>query len=201
MLPRPRYTVRDLLRQTTDRTFLVPTLALAATTGALGVAVGFLPLLGTRLGAGVPTSMATVTVLALASSAVQPLVGRWHDDGRVGTSTGTAGGLVLVAAGLVLAALVPGVAGLFAAAAVLGTGIGTTTPLAFAHLAATTPHERMGRTMGSADVGRELGDAGAPLLVGAVATVASPAAGILVLATLVAGTAAVCRTSLRTPPH
>ncbi len=51
----------------------------------------------------------------------------------------------------------------------IGAGTGLATPVAFAHLAGTTPPERLGQTMGAAEVGRELGDAGGPLLVGAVA--------------------------------
>ena len=49
-LPRKRYTVMDLARQVGERRFLVPTLVLAASTGALGAAVGFLPALATRHG-------------------------------------------------------------------------------------------------------------------------------------------------------
>jgi hypothetical protein len=58
--------------------------------------------------------------------------------------------------------------------------------LGFAHLADTTPPERMGRTMGSAELGRELGDAGGPLLLGGVATLAGLPLGLGVLALLVA---------------
>ncbi|MEO7146969.1 MAG: MFS transporter, partial [Terrimesophilobacter sp.] len=65
VLPRPRYTVVDLIRQTTDRSFLIPTFALAAATGALGVAVGFIPLLGTALHLSLFASMAAVTILAV----------------------------------------------------------------------------------------------------------------------------------------
>jgi MFS family permease len=69
---------------------------------------------------------------------------------------------------------------------VIGAGIGTVTPLGFAHLADTTPPERMGRTMGSAELGRELGDAGGPLLVGGVATLTALPFGLAALAVLVA---------------
>ena len=54
----------------------------------------------------------------------------------------------------------------------------------------------MGRTMGSAELGRELGDAGGPLLVGAVATAASLPLGLGLLALLVAA-AGVPRLSTR----
>jgi hypothetical protein len=62
------------------------------------------------------------------------------------------------------------------------------TPLGFAHLAATTPKERLGQTLGSGEVGRELGDAGGPLLVGALATATTLGAGFLGLAALLATT-------------
>lgn len=58
--------------------------------------------------------------------------------------------------------------------------------IGFAHLADTTPPERMGRTMGSAELGRELGDAGGPLLVGGTATLIGLPAGLGALAVLVA---------------
>ncbi len=35
VLPRPRYTLADLIRQTTERSFLIPTLVLATTTAIL----------------------------------------------------------------------------------------------------------------------------------------------------------------------
>ena len=53
--------------------------------------------------------------------------------------------------------------------ALIGAGTGLITPLGFAALAASTPPERLGQTMGAAELGRELGDAGGPLLVAGVA--------------------------------
>jgi MFS family permease len=97
-------------------------------------------------------------------------------------------GLLLTASGIAAVALLPGPVTIFAAAAAIGAGIGTATPLGFAHLAATTPPERLGRTMGSAELGRELGDAGGPLLVGAVATASTLPLGLGVLAAAVAAT-------------
>ncbi|HCB57790.1 MAG TPA: MFS transporter, partial [Arthrobacter bacterium] len=70
--------------------------------------------------------------------------------------------------------------------AAIGAGVGLATPLGFAHLADTTPPERMGRTMGSAELGRELGDAGGPLLVGGIATLTALPFGLGALALLVA---------------
>ncbi|MEU2625271.1 hypothetical protein ABZ642_45515 [Streptomyces sp. NPDC007157] len=59
------------------------------------------------------------------------------------------------------------------AAVLTGAGTGLITPLGFAVLAASTPAERLGQTMGAAELGRELGDAGGPLLVAAVASLAT----------------------------
>jgi hypothetical protein len=54
--------------------------------------------------------------------------------------------------------------------------------------------------MGSAEVGRELGDAGGPLLVGAIATAATAAGGLLGLAAVLAATAAAVGGGRRAKP-
>lgn len=191
-LPRPRYTVADLARQLGQRSFLGPTLVLAAATGALGAAVGFLPALAAQAGLGTGASVAAVTVLAVASSLIQPRVGAMRDAGRVTDARGIAVGLGTIALGALVAAAgaaTQGVAAwvaVYAAAVLVGAGIGLATPLAFAHLADATPPERMGRTMGSAEIGREAGDAGGPLLVGAVAAGAGLGWGLAALAAVVA---------------
>ena len=184
--PRPRSTLRDLVREATRPGFLQPTASLAVTTGTLGVAVGFLPLLGRGLGLSAAVSMVAVTVLAVASSVSQPWVGRRHDAGRLAVPTGTAVGLATIAGGVLLLARVPHPVVLFVSAALIGIGIGVVTPLAFAALAASAPEGALGRTLGSAEVGRELGDAGGPLLVGAVATGAGLPAALGTLAGVVA---------------
>ncbi|BCW20119.1 hypothetical protein NtRootA9_28270 [Arthrobacter sp. NtRootA9] len=185
-LPRPRYTVMDLVRQVGERGFLVPTLVLAASTGALGAAIGFLPALATRHGLDAFAGTAAVSVLALGSVLTQPWMGRLRDQGRVTDNKGTTAGLLLIAAGIALLAAAPAAVTIFVAAAAIGTGIGAATPLGFAHLADSTPPERMGRTMGSAELGRELGDAGGPLLVGGVATLTALPWGLGALALVVA---------------
>ncbi|WP_291884407.1 MFS transporter [Cellulomonas sp.] len=200
VLPRPRATVADVVRQVADPTFLVPTAVLAAATAALGVAVGFLPLVATRAGLDPVASMAAVTVLALASTVVQPVVGRLRDAGHVDTRRGAPTGLALVTAGTLLVAVAPHAVTVYAAALLVGLGIGVATPLAFAHLAASTPAERMGRTMGAAELGREIGDAGGPLLVGAVAVAVSLPVALGSLAVVTAGTAAVGAVALRPRP-
>jgi DHA1 family tetracycline resistance protein-like MFS transporter len=76
------------------------------------------------------------------------------------------------------------------AAVAIGAGTGIVTPLGFAALAAAAPPGRLGQTMGAAEVGRELGDAGGPLLVGAIAAPAGLVVGLLSLAAGLLGTAA-----------
>lgn len=197
VLPRKRVTLADLGRELLAPGFLVPTLVLAATTGALAVAVGFLPLIGRQEGLGTVGSMAIVTVLAVVSSVVQPLMGAWHDRGRVSVRLGSVGGLLLIAVGVALAAVWTTPLALVATAVLVGAGVGAATPVAFSHLAASTPPERMGRTMGSAELGRELGDAGGPLVAGAVATATVPGVGLGVVAALTAGAGALALFGLR----
>jgi MFS family permease len=184
-LPKQRQTVLDLARRLTDPVFLGPTATLAAATAALSVGVGFLPVSGAAAGLGTIATGAAVSVLAATAAFVQPYAGRALDSGRLTTRTGLAVGLALTSAGLGCAML-PGLPGVLVAAALIGAGTGLITPLGFAALATSTPEERMGQTMGAAELGRELGDAGGPLLVAAVATVATLTYGYAALAVLVA---------------
>lgn len=96
-----------------------------------------------------------------------------------------AGGMCLTALGCA-SVLIPGTGGLIVAAVVIGVGAGIVTPIGFAHLAATSPTERLGQTMGSAEVGRELGDAGGPLFVGALAAAITLAPALLAFASVLA---------------
>ena len=102
-----------------------------------------------------------------------------------------AAGIGLAAAGLLTAALLTVPTGVVAAAVMVGAGTAVATPLAFAHLAGTAPPERLGQTMGAAEVGRELGDAGGPLLVGAIAAAVSLGGGIAALAIVLGGVAVI----------
>ncbi|WP_184956996.1 MFS transporter [Paractinoplanes abujensis] len=195
-LPKTRQTVVDLARRLADPAFLGPTSALAAATAALSVAVGFLPVLGREAGLGVIATGAAVSVLALCAALVQPRTGRLLDEGRLSTRTGVFAGLLLTTAGLA-AVVLPGLAGILASAVLTGVGTGLITPLAFAALAASTPEARLGQTMGTAELGRELGDAGGPLLVAGVASLAGLTAGFGVLALLLAGRAVLSRPASR----
>ncbi|WP_406178186.1 MFS transporter [Streptomyces sp. NBC_00996] len=184
-LPRARQTVLDLARRLADAAFLAPTAALAGATAALSVGVGFLPVSGAGAGLGTVATGAAVSVLAACAALVQPRAGRASDAGRLTARTGVGVGLLTAAAGLACAT-VPGLTGVLLAAALIGVGTGLITPLAFAALASGTPRERLGQTMGAAELGRELGDAGGPLLVAGVATAATLPYGYAVLAVLLA---------------
>ncbi len=105
--PRRRTTVVDLVRQTTDRAFLVPTALLATTTGVLGVAVGFVPLLAVRLDLPAVVGAVAIAAIAVVSSALQPLTGRFARQGRLATRGGSTAGLLVAAAGLAVLAAVP----------------------------------------------------------------------------------------------
>lgn len=183
-LPKVRQTVLDLARRLADPAFLAPTSALAAATAALSAGVGFLPVSGRAAGLGTVATGAAVSVLAGCAALVQPRAGRALDDGRLTTRTGLTAGLSLTAAGLACAML-PGLTGILLAAALIGAGTGLITPLGFAALAAQTPTERLGQTMGTAELGRELGDAGGPLLVATVASLTTLTYGFGALAALV----------------
>ncbi|MBB4984448.1 MFS family permease [Streptomyces sp. SFB5A] len=183
-LPKRRQTLLDLARRLADPVFLGPTAALAAATAGLSVGVGFLPVSGAAAGLGTVATGAAVSVLAATAAFVQPSAGRALDDGRLTTRAGLTAGLVLTSAGLACA-LLPGLTGVLLAAALIGVGTGLITPLGFAALATRTPEERLGQTMGAAELGRELGDAGGPLLVAAVATAATLAYGYAALALLI----------------
>jgi MFS transporter, DHA1 family, tetracycline resistance protein len=199
-LPRARQTVADLVRRLTSPGFVRPTLALAAATAALSVGVGFLPVIGAERGLGPLITGAIVSLLAGAAALAQPRAGRARDDGRIGDRTGLATGLVLTALGCV-AVLIPGAAGLVTAAVLIGIGVGLITPIGFAYLAATAPKGRLGQTMGSAEVGRELGDAGGPLLVGALASALTLTPALLVFGGLLTATAGLLAAPRGRPDH
>ncbi|MDX6264069.1 MAG: hypothetical protein QOH84_5757 [Kribbellaceae bacterium] len=186
-LPRTRQTVIDLARRIADPVFLRPTAALAGATAALSVGVGFLPVTGAADGLGTIATGAAVSVLAATAAVVQPRAGRALDAGRLSPRTGITVGLLVTAAGLACATL-PGVAAVLSAALLIGTGTGLITPLGFAALAASTEPARLGQTMGTAELGRELGDAGGPLLVAGVATMATLGYGYAALAIVLAAT-------------
>jgi MFS transporter, DHA1 family, tetracycline resistance protein len=189
-VPRARETLLGLARRLRQPCFVQPTVALAAATAALSVGVGFLPVRGATAGLSPLATGAAVSLLAASAALVQPRAGRAYDTGRLSGTAGTAGGLTLAAAGFAIAALLPGPAALSIAALTIGIGTGIITPLGFAALAAAAPPGRLGQTMGAAEVGRELGDAGGPLLVGAIAAPAGLGLGLLSLATGLLGAAA-----------
>lgn len=184
-LPRRRQTVLDLARRLSQGAFLRPTTALAAATAALSVGVGFLPVAGAAAHLGPLATGAAVSLLAATAALVQPRAGIALDAGRLTTRTGIGIGLAVTAAGLATATL-PGLIGVLIAAALIGVGTGLITPLGFAALAAGSPPERLGQTMGAAELGRELGDAGGPLIVAGVAAATTLTGGFAALAVLIA---------------
>ncbi|MFG2132986.1 MFS transporter [Streptomyces sp. NPDC048751] len=196
-LPKARQTVLDLARRLAEPSFLAPTSALAAATAALSVGVGFLPVSGRAAGLGTIATGAAVSVLAACAAVVQPRAGRALDDGRLTPRGGMGAGLLITAVGLTCAML-PGLTGVLVGAALIGAGTGLITPLGFAALAASTPTERLGQTMGAAELGRELGDAGGPLLVAAVASLTTLTHGYATLAVLL-GAASVLGLAHRRP--
>jgi len=199
-LPRSRQTVIDLARGLSQSSFLRPTVTLAGTTAALSVGVGFLPVIGAAHGYGPLATGIAVSVLAATAALVQPWAGKAHDAESISARVGMAGGLALCAAGFIAAAIVPTMAGILTAAVAVGVGTGLASPLGFASLAAAAPPDRMGQTMGAAEVGRELGDAGGPLLVGALATVATLPLGLLGLAALISAVAPAVLITSRNQP-
>ena len=159
--------------------FLSPTVVLAASTAALSAGVGFLPVLGAASGMNAFVTGAGVSILSACAVLAQPWAGRALDSKRLSYRAGSAAGLLLCAAGFIAAATIPGLAGLLACAIAIGSGAGALTPLGFALLAASAPAERLGETLGAAEVGRELGDAGGPLLVAAISAASTLSLGLL----------------------
>jgi MFS family permease len=182
--PRARSTIVDLVGQVVRPEFLRPVLVLGAATAALSAGVGFLPVLGARHGLGPIATGALVSLLAATAAVLQPGSGRRIDAERFSPSTASLS-LVACAAGFVIAAAFTSIAALAVAAVLIGAGVAVATPLGFTLLARSAPAGRMGRTMGAAEVGRELGDAGGPVLVGAFSLVSlSAGLGALALALL-----------------
>jgi len=199
-VPRTSAEAPGLGRRLTSAAFLQPVLLLAAATAALSAGVGFLPVLAGQHHLGPIAAGALVSLLAAAAAVLQPFAGRRIDDGRLPPAAAAAA-LAACAVGFLLA--ITGLPGLIAGALLIGAGVATATPAGFARLAATTPAGQLGRTMGAAEAGRELGDAGGPVLVGAFGLI-SLTAGLGALAAVLlicAGLAAPRnRTSAPRPP-
>jgi MFS transporter, DHA1 family, tetracycline resistance protein len=127
--------------------------------------------------------------LAATAALTQSRVGRARDAGRLPDHTGIAIGLLLCASGIAIAALLPGTASLVCSSLIVGAGTGLITPLAFAYLSRTSPPERVQQTTGAAEIGRELGDAGGPLIVGVIAAVTTLSTGLLAVTVALAALA------------
>jgi MFS family permease len=137
-----------------------------------------------------------VSLLAAAAAVLQPFAGRRIDDGRLPPAAAAA--LAACAAGFLIA--ITGLPGLIAGALLIGAGVATATPAGFARLAATTPAGQLGRTMGTAEAGRELGDAGGPVLVVAFGPISLTAGlGALAAALLLCAALAALRNRTSAP--
>lgn len=178
--PRPRSTILDLARRVTHPSFLRPVALLSLGTAALSAGVGYLPVIGARHDLTPLETGALVSLLAATTALLQPWAGKAHDRAALPCNAGPSA-LLLAAAGFVIAALLANVAGIAIAALLIGAGVAISTPIGFATLADAAPTGRMGQTMGAGEVGRELGDAGGPILVGAFSP-AGLATGLLALA-------------------
>jgi len=194
---RARSTILALARQITHPSFVRPVLLLAAGTAALSAGVGYLPVLGARHHLSPLATGALVSLLSLTAALIQPWAGRAHDQSLLPAATGSIA-LLTAGFGFVTAVLAPSAPGIAAAAILIGAGVAISTPLGFADLAASAPEGRIGQTMGAGEVGRELGDAGGPILVGLFSPI-SLGMGLLALAAALSAAAASTWSLTRAP--
>ncbi len=194
---RSRSSLVDLVHQVVNADFLRPVLMLGGATAALSAGVGFLPLLGARQHLSPLATGALVSLLAAVAAVLQPPAGRLIDAGRLRPPV-AAVALASCAGGFLVALAVPGAPGIALGAVLVGAGVAIDTPLSFTLLTRSAPADRLGRTMGSAEVGRELGDAGGPVLVGAFGLISLTAGvGALAIALLACAGLVVPRSSRR----
>lgn len=192
---RTRSGLAQLVRRLTRPSFLQPVLLLGAGTAALSAGVGFLPVLGYRHHLSPLETGAIVSLLAATAALFQPLVGRRLDRGHLHPAFAAAG-LLACAGGFAVVVGLTSPLAIAAAAVAIGAGVAAVTPLGFARLAASSPPDRLGQTMGAGEVGRELGDAGGPALVGAFGSFGL-GTGFAVLAAALAACAALALPRVR----
>jgi DHA1 family tetracycline resistance protein-like MFS transporter len=185
---RPPSGLVQLVHRLTRPAFLQPVLLLGAGTAALSAGVGFLPVLGYRHHLSPVATGAIVSLLAATAALLQPWTGRRLDRGRLHPAFAAAG-LLLCAGGFALLVGLTSPLAMALAAVAIGAGVAAVTPLGFARLAASAPEHRLGQTMGAGEVGRELGDAGGPALVGGFGTFGLGVGFAAIAVALVAGAA------------
>ena len=117
---------------------------------------------------------------------------------RIHAITAHSAALLLAAAGFLVAVVVPTAIGIAAGTILIGAGIAISAPSGFAGLAACAPPRCLGQTMGAGEAGRELGDAGGPIIVGALSPIGL-GAGLLALAAAI-GSARSPASGLAGPP-
>lgn len=147
-------------------------------------AVGFVPLYAADpAGANAPAfAAATVAVFSAAYVFLQPPIGRWSDrHGRIGLLVA---GLALSAAAMAAVPLLHTIWLLALASIAFGAGLAALTTVSYAVVAERVQQDELGTAMGVADTVREIGDAGGPVLFGALATAGGLASGFWGLAAL-----------------
>ena len=149
-------------------------------------AVGFVPLYAADPGGADAATFAPaiVAVFSAAYLFLQPLAGRWSDrHGRLGLVTG---GVALSAVSMAAVPLVHTVWLLAVISLAFGAGLAALTTVSYAIVADRVDQAELGTAMGVADTVREVGDAGGPVLFGALATSGGLAVGFWGLAALAA---------------
>ena len=147
-------------------------------------AVGFVPLYaadarGANAGRFAP---AVVAVFSAAYVFLQPVVGRWSDrHGRFGLLVV---GLLMSGGSIAVVPLLHSFWLLAAVSLLFGAGIAGLTNVSYSLVADRVTAAELGTAMGVADTVREIGDAGGPLLFGALAGAASLAVAFWGLAAL-----------------
>lgn len=194
---RARSGLVELVRRLTRPSFLQPVLLLGAGTAALSAGVGFLPVLGYRHHLSPVATGAIVSLLAATAALLQPWVGRRLDRGQLHPAFAAAG-LLACGGGFALVVGLSSPLAMALAAVAIGAGVAAVTPLGFSRLAAAAPADRLGQTMGAGEIGRELGDAGGPVLVGAFGTFGL-AAGFAAIAAALAACAALALPRVASP--
>lgn len=122
--------------------FLQSTIALAWRDRRPGRRLGFLPVVGGSAGITPFVTGAAVSLLAVTGVFVQPWAGWGPNAGQLRDRPGMSIGIGTAAVGLLAGVVIPGIVGILIAAVLIGAGTGLATPIAFAHLAGTTPTER-----------------------------------------------------------
>lgn len=152
---------------------LAPGLAIFAGTAAMGGFLAFVALHAPRV--GMPTSGPVLLLFGLVVVGCRIVFARLPD--RVPPFRLAAAALALAAAGMFVAGLAGSAAGLLVGVALLAGGMAFLTPAIFAATLARVPADERGSAMATVSVFIDLAFGAGPILVGAVAGLASIPAG------------------------